>query len=132
MPQASNITIVDADSTSVEFTCIIPASGDQTSSVFRYLPTGKPANCAEVLEINTRWNGPKTVRRVDGSFVYPISATDSLTGKVSKTDAFSMKVSTGVLQNVPPAEAVKAWDHFTLLMRDALIREIAASGYNAS
>lgn len=133
MPQMNNITVVETGtSTSIVFDKLQPASGDDTTSMWRYLPAGKPVNCAETFGINTRFNGPKTVRRITGNYEFPIFSTDATTGKVTRTDVIRGNFTFNVLQNTSLVDTGKAVDHFTLLLRDALVREIMTSGYNAT
>lgn len=132
MPQMANISIVDAAAKTIDFVKLQPASGDETNAVWRYLSTGKPVNTAETLTVNTRWNGPKTVRRVTGNYELPLFVTDVATGKVTRTDSFKFSFTGGVLQNASILDAAMAVDHFTLLLRAALLQEILSGGYNAT
>lgn len=83
MPALANITVKKADGTTdVIYTAIAGASGDKTPAVFRNNTVGTVLAERPTLLVSSRDNGPKTGRRVDVSFAWPIPATDAGGNKV--------------------------------------------------
>lgn len=78
MPTLANIVVKKADGTTdVTYTAIAGAAGDKSAAVFRNNTVGTTVAERPTLLISSRDNGPKTGRRVDVNFQWPLTSTDA-------------------------------------------------------
>lgn len=129
MPTIANITVKKADGTTdVTYTAIAGASGDKTPAVFRNNTVGTTTAERPVLQVQSMSNGPKTARRVNCDFVWPLVTTDAggnkvVSGKMSGT------ASVLVPQNQDPAVIKEQAYQFGNLMAAALIKASFDEGF---
>jgi len=99
MPQIANITVKAANGTTdVVYTAMTPSSGDTTPAFWRAEGSGASASLRATFQLSSKWNGPKTARRVTGAFQYPQTATvdgveRSLTAFLSSFRSSSRRLS---------------------------------------
>lgn len=104
MPTMATIPVLMADdATSVDYTALQGSSGDGVAAVWRNETVGTAAGHRPIVSMTSRWNGPRTARRVDASFAYPQIATDSTTGLTSVVNKVPVTLSAVIPANVPDA-----------------------------
>lgn len=83
MPTLANITIKKADGTTdVVYTAIAGAAGDNTPAMFRNETIGTTLAERPSLLIRSLSNGPKTARRVNVDFSWPLTSQDAGGNKI--------------------------------------------------
>lgn len=94
MPNISNIIVKKSDGTTdVTYTALNGAGSDGTPAIFRNNTVGTMPSERPSLAVTSRWNGPRTARRVTLDFAWPIVSTDaggrkSVTGKTVGSASF--------------------------------------------
>jgi hypothetical protein len=84
MPTLANITVKKADGTTdVIYTAVAGATGDSTPAVFSNNTVGTTRAERPTLLISSKDNGPKTARRINVDYSWPIMATDAGGNKVA-------------------------------------------------
>jgi len=102
MPTMANITVKKSDGTTdVTFSALQGSSGDGVAAVWRCESVGTAAGHKPSVTMTSRWNGPRTARRVDASFMYPQIATDTATGLTSVVNKVPVTISAVVPVAVP-------------------------------
>lgn len=83
MPTLANITVKKSDGTTdVVYTAIAGAAGDNNPAMFRNDTIGTTLAERPTLLIRSLSNGPKTARRVNLDFSWPITSQDAGGNKV--------------------------------------------------
>lgn len=73
MPQMADITIKKADGTTdVVYNAVSPSAGDSIPAIWRPNGVGSSAYVRPVLTLASRFNGPRTARRVQINHNFPI------------------------------------------------------------
>lgn len=124
----NDITFKDVDGTTdVTYAAISGSAGDSSPAVYRLVSDpAVPVHALPVFTIGSRWNGPKTARRVTTDFAYPIRdtvLTDKLTGKTPAT----MSVLVPIAQT--QASMNQQTHHAAMLNASAVVKSALASGY---
>lgn len=94
MPDLANITVKKADGTTdVVYTALASAGADGSPAVFRNNTIGTTIAERPTLLIAARDNGPRTARRVNVDFAWPLVQTDAggnktVTGRATGTASF--------------------------------------------
>lgn len=130
MPTMANITVKAANGTTdVVFTGLNPSSGDNVPALWRAEALGANAAAKPVATLQSRWNGPKTARRVEFDFSYPQTSTDTTTGLTSVVNQIPMKLSAVIPMAVPDATVAEAVALATNLLASILVRDSLKSGF---
>lgn len=130
MPSMANITVKKADGvTDITFTALQPSSGDGVPAVWRSETVGTAAGHKPVVSVNSRWNGPKTARRVDFSFMYPEIFTDTGTGLTSVNNRVPITLSALIPTGVPDTIIAEAVAQAANLIDSSLVVDCMKSGY---
>lgn len=130
MPTMANITVKKADGTTdVVYTALQGSSGDGVAAVWRNETVGSAAGHKPVVSMASRWNGPRTARRVDASFVYPQIATDTNTGLTSVVNKVPVTISAVVPAAVPDATVAEAIAQAINLFDSTLFVDSFKAGY---
>lgn len=125
----NDITFKDVDGiTDVVYAAISGSAGDSSPAVYRLVPSNPdiPIHALPVFTIGSRWNGPKTARRVTTDFAYPIRDTvyaDKLAGKTPAT--MSVLVPTAQSQT----QITQQTHHATMLNASSVVKAAVSSGY---
>lgn len=128
--QQADITVKDVDgSTDLVYAAIVPAAGDSSPAVWRFLAAGKPSTHADTLEISSKDNVPKTARRVTANFVHPVVQT--VDGREVVTDKIPFTISGPSIMGVDPVENERAVKRFFNLLADPNVQAQFISGYAA-
>lgn len=132
MPQLTDITIKKADgTTNVTYSGVVAAAGDKQPAVFRDSSSSLAPAFQPTFEAKGMLNGPRTARRIEGKFTYPVTVTGT-DGAVKLVGTFPIKYDVTVPQNLPAAVAEEAAAQFGNLMASSLVKAMNASGYAAT
>lgn len=128
----ASITVKKADGTTdITFDAITAAGGESSPAVWRQdtgAPTGLPVGLRPLLTLSTKWNGPKTARQVNYTFVLPYAVQDSTTTLYSAKDRVVM---TGVItlpQGIPSTQLNESVQGLNLLA-STLVKAVVQAGY---
>ena len=130
MPQIANITVKKADGTTdIVYAYVQPASGTTQPAIWRS-PTGAaPAHKAE-LRVKATSNKANTVRRVEGTYTYPQTATAS-DGSITVVNRGSITF-TGVIPQAMPQTEINELVHQGLnLVASSLNKSQLTEGFAA-
>ncbi len=129
MPALANITVKKADGTTdVTYTAVAGASGDNSPAVFSNNTIGTVKAERPTLLVGARDNGPKTARRVDVNFSWPIPSTDAGGNKVI-SGRMTGTASVLVPQNQDVLVIAEQAAQFGNLIGSALVRACFNEGY---
>lgn len=129
--QMANITVKKADGTTdIVFTALTPSAGDNIPAVWRNENAALPAGGRPVASLLTKWNGPRTARRSEFSFSYPVTYTDTTTTLTKVAHKIPFTVSCVVPQEVPDATIAEAVHQASNLLVSVLMRDSIKSGYS--
>lgn len=130
MPQMANITIKKADGTTdIVYTALSGAGGDGSPAVWR-ASTSVNAAMRPTYQVTTRWNGPKTARRVTAQFNYPEVVT--VGGVETVANRLPIEITGPVPLGMSDAAIAEAVAQAANLFKAALIQEIFKTGYSAN
>lgn len=130
MPSMANITVKKADGTTdITFSALQPSSGDGVSATWRSETAGSQPNVKPTLAVSSRWNGPRTARRVDFSFMYPQKYTDSTTSLDAVANRLILSGNFLLPAAVPDSEISEAVAQGTNLLVSTLLRDVLKAGY---
>lgn len=130
MPNMANITVKKADGTTdVTYTALVSAAGDKAAARWQNTALGSSPNLQPYLTVVSRFNGPRTVRRVDGEFGFQSTYVDS-----STSQTVIKAIPGGTFSFTRPLEAddtaaAEAAAQFANLLASTLIKSVLASGY---
>lgn len=125
----NNITIKKADGTTdVIYTGVTVSAGDSSPAVYRNDTVGTTLAERPSLLISSRSNGPKSARRVDVNYTWPIMSQDAGGNKIL---AGRMVGSASVLipQNQDAALINEQAFQFGNLMATTIVKAALSSGY---
>lgn len=130
MPQMANITVKKADGTTdVVYSALTPSSGDKVSAQWRSETAGASPALRPTAELRSTFNGPRTARRLDFSFQYPYTVTDSTTSvttvKARIPVSLTMTVPTEIVDSVVQEAVAQAFN----LLKSTLISDSFETGY---
>lgn len=129
MPSMANITIKKADGTTdVIWTALQASAGDGMSATWRNNTVGTTLAQRPTLSLGSKWNGPKSGRRITGNFAWPITQTDSA-GNVVVTGVNPGTFSFLSVQNQDPALIKEQAYQFAHLVASAIVKASMEEGY---
>jgi len=130
MPSMANITVKAANGTTdVVYTAMAPSSGDGVPAVWRNEAGGSATAFKATLTLASKFNGPKTVRRLSGTFQLPQVATDSTTTLSTVVNTVPVNFSFALPIEVPQTIIDEAVHQCTNLLSSTLVRDALKSGY---
>lgn len=133
MADMANIVVKAANGTTdVTMVKVQPAGGDGQPAMWREdaasgAPGQKPA-----LSVTSRWNGPKTARRVEASFKGHQTYTDTTTGLLQVANTLPISLSAVVPQGMPTAVADEIIARAVNSFASALFKQMLREGYAAT
>lgn len=131
MPQMANITVKAANGTTdVVYTAMTPASGDGTAAQWRAEGSGASAAVRATVSCTSKYNGPKTARRVVAEFQLPQVAT--VDGVETVMNRVPVGLTIAVPLNAPDSVIDEAVAQATNFFSSPLFRNIMKTGYAAS
>lgn len=125
----NNITIKKADGTTdVIYTGVTVSAGDNSPAVYRNSTVGTTLAERPSLLISSKSNGPKTARRVDVNYSWPIMSQDSGGNKIL-SGRMTGSASVLIPQNQDTAVIKEQAFQFGNLMATAIVKAALESGY---
>lgn len=129
MPELANITVKKADGTTdVTYTAVAGAAGDKTPAVFRNNTVGTTIAERPSLLVSSRDNGPKTGRRVEINFSWPMTTVDA-GGNKQITGRMTGSCSVLIPQNQDATTILEQAYQFGNLIGSTLIKTTFAEGF---
>lgn len=129
MPTLANITIKKADGTTdVVYTAIAGAAGDNTPAMFRNETIGTTLAERPSLLIRSLSNGPKTARRVNVDFSWPLTSQDAGGNKIV-SGRMTGTASVLIPQNQDVAVINEQATQFSNLMGSLLVKASFKDGF---
>lgn len=131
MPNMANVTIKKWDlATDQVLTAVAPASGEGGTARWRAEGTATAPAFMPTVEVSTRFNGPKTARRIDLSIVFPYAVTDVNTGLTRVVDRCVFKNGSLVVPLAVPQTVANEFNALVFgFISSPMWREIVKSGY---
>lgn len=130
MPSMADMTVKKADNaTDVIFVGLNPSSGDTVPAYWRQEAMGASAGLRATLQLRSQWNGNRTARRVEGTFQYPWTVTDSTTGVTSVAGRVPISFTVTVPVDMPDTSVAEACAQWGNLMDHALIQSCLKAGF---
>lgn len=130
MAQMADIVVKKADgTTNITYTALQPSSGDGVSATWRAESVSGVSGLRPVLQMSSRWNGARTVRRVELQYNMPEIVTDSITGVSSVRNRFSFSCSFAVPSGMPDTVLAEAVAQGLNLFGAVLVRDSVKLGY---
>lgn len=130
MANMANIVVKKADGvTDVTFTALQPSSGDGVSAVWRCESVGSAAGLRPTLTLSSRWNGPRTARRLDAQVQYPQIYTDTATGLSAVRNRVVITVSAVIPVEMPDSDVAEAVMQAFNLFDSQLFTDSVKAGY---
>lgn len=130
MPNMADITVKKADgTTSIVFSALTPSSGDKVAAQWRSETAGAAASLRPTFQVRSEWNGPRTARRVDFSYQYPFTVTDTTTSVTSVKARIPFSGSMTIPAEIPDSVVAEGVAQGTNLLTSALIVSVFKAGY---
>lgn len=131
MPTMADIVVKKADgTTNVTYVAKVASAGDKTPASWSQDAASAYRNQRPTLSISSQSNAPKTARRVQGTFKYPVLRT--VDGVVVVAHEIPMSYTAAIPTAVTDAEADEAAAQFGNLLAATLVRAINSTGYSAN
>lgn len=130
MPDMADITVKKADgTTNITYSKLTPSSGDKVSAQWRSETAGASAGLRPTLQCRSEFNGPRTARRIDYTFQYPYTVTDSTTSVTSVKARIPLSGSMTVPLEIPDTVVSEAVTQAVNLLQSTLMQSVFKSGY---
>ncbi len=130
MPAMANITVKKADGTTdIVYSGISPSAGDTVPALWRCEAVSTAAGLRPTLQMLTKWNGPRTARRMEASFQYPEIVTDSVTSVSRVRNRIPVTISAVIPVEVPDSVVNEAVAQAFNLVASALFKSSTSSGF---
>lgn len=130
MPVAADITVKKADgTTNVVYTLITSAGGDKSPALFRQNAAVGTIGQKPYLSVASRWNGDKSARRVEGTFVFPSVYTNTATGTTEVRAKAVGQFSIALPMDMLPADTTEVGPQFGNLLASAIVAATNSSGF---
>lgn len=129
MPNMAAITVKKNDGTTdIVYTNIQASAGDKIPAVWRSNSVGVSPGTRPEFRLSSQSNGPKTARRLDGTFQYPATAVGS-DGKTNVVDRGILNISGVIPQGMTDADINELCAQGLNLFASALIKQSFQAGY---
>jgi hypothetical protein len=131
MPNMAAITVKAANGTTdVVFTNLNPAGGDGVPAVWRVEDAAKTPSERIRFEVSSKWNGPRTARKVSTFLNYPITRATAVAGILETVGNVQFREGGAVVpQTANDTVTAEATALHGNLMASALIKSVFATGY---
>lgn len=133
MPAMANITVKKNDGTTdITYDALTGAGSDASPAVWRQ-DTGAsatlPVGLRALLKLKSLWNGPRTARKLHGTYERPYAVQDTTTTKWSAPSRGVMELNVTVPQDMPPAEIDEFVTQGLNAFASTLFKSSAKAGY---
>lgn len=130
MPQIATLTVKKADNTTnVVYDALVPSSGDKSPALWYLTAAGAAPAFRPQLSLQSAWNGPRTARRLQVGYKYPVWATG--------TDGVTRIVDTLIIDatilrpaGMADSTALEAIAQFAHLVDAQNVRDSVTSGHS--
>jgi hypothetical protein len=131
MPAMANITVKKNDGTTdAIYVAKGPSGGDTGFALWRYDAHAAPLmGLKPELRLGSKFNGPRTARRLSLNYVYKAYVTDTTTGVSSSIGQIPFSITAAVPLNVPQADIDEAVSQVGNLLVSTLVRSAFKEGY---
>lgn len=130
MASMADITVKKNDgATNVVYVALNPSSGDTVPAAWRQEAMGLQADLRATMSIRSQWNGPRTARRIEGTFQYPHVSTDTTTGLTTVVARVPISFTATVPVNIPDTVVAEAISQHANLLASTLIKDSCKLGY---
>jgi hypothetical protein len=131
MAAQTDITVKMNDgATNITYTKLTPSGADGQAAQWRSESVGGVAGQRPAVSLLSKWNGPKTVRRLEGEVTYPQVATDSTTGLTQIVNTVKLQLIAHIPVGTPQAVIDEAVSQGLNIFADANSFKVACkSGY---
>lgn len=130
MVAATDITIKKADgTTNIVFSLVASSGGDTAPALWRSNTATGTIGQRPSFQISSKWNGPKTARRVDMSGTFPSVYTNASTGQTEVRGQIPFTASFAVPVNITSADLNEAAAQLTNLISSGMAQGSISSGY---
>lgn len=130
MSSMADIVVKKNDTTTdITWTALTASAGDGVAAQWRSESVATQVNAKPQLNMVTKFNGPKTARRVEITLRYPQSATDTTTSLVSVVNNVIGNFSMVLPAGTPDTVINEAVSQFTNLLKSSLILGSIKAGY---
>lgn len=131
MPQMIDITVKKADGTTdITYYKVVPSSGSNSPAIWRSSVGSAPAHKA-TLRVRSAPNASGTVRRVEGDFVYPETAT-AADGKITVVNRARVQVIATAPQEMADSLISEAIEQGLNAFASSHFKAMAKEGYSAT
>lgn len=133
MTTAADITIKKADGTTdILWSLLAGSGGDTAPAIWRSNTAAGTIGQRPTFSISSKWNGPKTARRVDMSGSFPSVYTNTSTGQTEVRGSIPMTVSFAVPANIAQTDLNEAAAQLSNLVATVLAKSAVSTGYAPS
>jgi len=130
MTAAADITVKKADGTTdIIWSVLAGSGGDNSPAIWRSNTAIGTIGQRPTFQISSKWNGPRTARRVDFVGSFPSVYTNSTTGQTEVRGTIPVTVSFGVPVNIASADLNEAAAQLCNLVASALAKGAVSTGY---
>lgn len=133
MPAIADVTVKKFDGTTdIVYAAISGSGGDSQPAVWRQdagVTASLPLGHRKTAMLSTKYNGPRSARQAELTYIAPYAVQDSTTTKWSSTDRVQVKVFATVPLNIPASEVNEAVYQACNIAAATLIKSSMASGY---
>lgn len=130
MPTMANLVVKAANGTTdVTLVQLQPSGGDGQAAMWREDAAAGAPGHKPVLSATSRWNGPKTVRRVESLFKGHQTYTDSTTGLTQVANTMTIALSAAVPVGMPTSVSDELIARAVNAFASTLFKSILQTGY---
>jgi hypothetical protein len=130
MTTAANITVKKADGTTdIVYTLLSGSGGDTSPALWRSETASGTIGQRPTFQIVSKWNGPKTARRIDLSGSFPSVFTNSSTGQTEVQGKIPFTASFAVPVNISSTDLGEAAAQLCNLISSTMAKSSVSTGY---
>jgi len=130
MTAAADITVKKGDeTTNIVWTLVSASGGDASPALWRSETAAGTKGQRPLLQMSSRWNGPKTARRVDFTCTFPSVYTDVSTGLTNIRDTSVFTGSIVLPYGMLDADLKEAAHQIPNLLASTLIKTCLEVGF---
>lgn len=132
MPAMANITVKKDDTTTdVIYVAVQASSGEKSPAIWRQDGFGGTPGQRPELRISSSSNGNNTGRKLVGSFTYPHTYVEAVSGLTKVNSRANCQFTCALPLEFPDANAAEFGAQLGNLLASALIEEILTTGFSA-
>jgi hypothetical protein len=130
MPSMADMVVKKADNTTdVTFVALNPSSGDTVPAYWRQEAMGASAGLRATCQVRSQWNGNRSARRVEGTFQYPWTVTDTTTSVTSVAARVPISFVATIPVEIPDTVINEACAQFGNILDHTLMQSVLRAGF---